>query len=64
MNQDYLLAIDNGTQSVRALLFDTQGKLVDKTQVMMTTYTTPQPGWVENDPEEFWRALCSACQSG
>ena len=62
MNQDYLLAIDNGTQSVRALLFDTQGNLVDKTQVMMTTYTSPQPGWVENDPEEFWRALCSACQ--
>ena len=60
---DYLLAIDNGTQSVRALLFDPQGNLVDKTQVMMTTYTSPQPGWVENDPEDFWRALCQACNA-
>lgn len=58
---DYLLAIDNGTQSVRALLFDPQGNLVDKAQVMMTTYASPQPGWVENAPEDFWRALCQAC---
>ena len=60
--KNYLLTIDNGTQSVRALLFDTEGNLVDKTQVMMSTYASPQAGWVENDPEEFWRALCSACQ--
>ena len=61
-NKNYLLTIDNGTQSVRALLFDTEGNLVDKTQVMMSTYQSPNAGWVENDPEEFWRALCSACQ--
>ena len=58
----YLLAIDNGTQSVRALLFDLQGNLVDKAQVMIDSYRSPQPGWVENDPEAFWQALCQACQ--
>jgi sugar (pentulose or hexulose) kinase len=62
MSNDYLLAIDNGTQSVRALIFDLQGHLVDKAQVEITSYQSPEPGWVENDPEEFWRALCQACQ--
>lgn len=62
MNKTYLLAIDNGTQSVRALLFDLHGNLVDKAQVAIDTYRSAQPGWVENDPEAFWQSLCQACQ--
>jgi sugar (pentulose or hexulose) kinase len=62
MSKTYLLAIDSGTQSVRALLFDLQGNLVDKAQVTITSYQSPQPGWMENDPEAFWQALCDACQ--
>jgi len=62
MTQPYLLAIDNGTQSVRALLFDLHGNLVDKAQVQISTYQSPQPGWMENDPEAFWQTLCQACQ--
>ena len=62
MNQTYLLAIDNGTQSVRALLFDLHGNLVDKAQVTITTYQSSEPGWMENDPEAFWQTLCQACQ--
>ena len=63
MTAPYLLAIDNGTQSVRALLFDLHGNLVDKAQVQIATYQSPQPGWMENDPEAFWQTLCQACQS-
>ncbi|MDO8448293.1 MAG: FGGY-family carbohydrate kinase [Rhodoferax sp.] len=62
MSKTYLLAIDNGTQSVRALLFDLHGNLVDKAQVTIDTYQSPQPGWMENDPEAFWQAMCQACQ--
>ena len=62
MNPRYILAIDNGTQSVRALIFDLQGNLVDKAQVAIDTYQSPQPGWVENDPEAFWLSLSTACQ--
>ena len=62
MSKTYLLAIDNGTQSVRAMLFDLQGNLVDKAQVAIVNYQSPQPGWMENDPEAFWQALCQACQ--
>ena len=61
MNKSYLLAIDNGTQSVRALLFDLQGNLVDKAQVLIGSYRSVEPGWMENDPEAFWQALCQAC---
>ncbi|MDD5325967.1 MAG: FGGY-family carbohydrate kinase [Polaromonas sp.] len=57
-----ILAIDNGTQSVRALLFDLHGNLVDKAQVVIDSYQSPEPGWMENDPEAFWQALCQACQ--
>lgn len=62
MSQPYLLAIDCGTQSVRALVFDAGGHLVDKAQVMLDGYEAPQPGWAECDPEDFWRAVCRACQ--
>lgn len=62
MSGDYLLAIDNGTQSVRALIFDARGHLVDKAQVAIESYVSPQPGWVECDPQAFWQALCTACQ--
>ena len=62
LTKTYLLAIDNGTQSVRALLFDLQGNLVDKAQVAIDSYQSPQPGWLENDPEAFWQSLCQACQ--
>jgi len=62
MSNDYLLAIDCGTQSVRALIFDLRGHLVDKAQVEIASYQAPQPGWLENDPDQFWAVLCQACQ--
>ena len=61
-NQTYILAIDSGTQSVRALLFDLRGNLVERVRVPIEPYTSPQPGWAEQDPEYFWEALCEACQ--
>lgn len=62
MHNEYLLAIDNGTQSVRALLFDLRGHLIEKAQVNLNNYEQPKPGWMEHDPEEFWRSLCAACR--
>lgn len=57
-----LLAIDNGTQSVRALLFDLQGELVARSQVALDAYRSPQPGWHEHDVDAYWHALCQACR--
>jgi sugar (pentulose or hexulose) kinase len=59
---ELLLAIDSGTQSVRALLFDLTGNLVARVQVPFTEYKTPQPGWLEHDGELYWQAAASACQ--
>ena len=57
-----ILAIDNGTQSVRALLFDTQGNLVGKGKQEIEPYFSEQPGWAEQHPEYFWENLGKACQ--
>ncbi|HET9097609.1 MAG TPA: FGGY-family carbohydrate kinase [Candidatus Baltobacteraceae bacterium] len=63
MSADLLLAIDNGTQSVRALVFDARGELLARTRVELNGYSSPQPGWHEHDPNAFWTAVCSACQA-
>jgi len=58
-----LLAIDNGTQSARALVFDPRGNLLAKQRVPIEPYYSTAPGLAEQDPEIFWRAVCEACQS-
>jgi sugar (pentulose or hexulose) kinase len=62
MAGEYILAIDNGTQSVRALLFDLRGQLVDKVRVPIEPYYATHPGWAEQSPAYFWDSLCAACQ--
>jgi sugar (pentulose or hexulose) kinase len=57
-----LLAIDNGTQSVRALLFDPRGKLIAKQRVPIEPYYSDAPGLAEQKPQVFWNAVCQACQ--
>ncbi|NMM27570.1 MAG: carbohydrate kinase [Glaciimonas sp.] len=62
MHRQYILSIDNGTQSVRALLFDLHGNIVGKAQVHLEAYFSEHPGWAEHDPEDYWQAVCTACQ--
>jgi sugar (pentulose or hexulose) kinase len=58
-----LLAIDVGTQSARAIVFDVQGNLLARAQrVFEPTYVSPQPGWAEQDPEIYWSAVGEACR--
>ena len=49
----YILALDQGTTSSRAILFDKAGKIVAKAQHDFTQIY-PKPGWVEHDPLEIW----------
>jgi sugar (pentulose or hexulose) kinase len=61
LSKDLLLAIDNGTQSVRALLFDPAGDLVAKSRVVLDGYVVAHPGWHEHDAESFWTHASAAC---
>ncbi len=60
--KDLILAIDFGTQSVRALLFDIQGNLLAKHRTPIEAYFSNAPGLAEQHPNVFWDALCQACQ--
>src|ERR1700692_957015 len=58
---DYLLAIDQGTTSTRALVFDAIGavKHIARRELRQIY---PRPGWVEHDPEEIWQAVVATCK--
>lgn len=63
MSAAHLLAIDVGTQSVRAIVFDQQGCLLAKAQrPLEPAYVSPHPGWAEQDAEQYWNAVAGACR--
>ncbi|MCM4162329.1 MULTISPECIES: glycerol kinase GlpK [unclassified Arenibacter] len=51
--EKYILALDQGTTSSRAVIFDQKGDIVSIAQKEFTQYF-PKPGWVEHDPVEIW----------
>ncbi|HEV3204699.1 MAG TPA: glycerol kinase GlpK [Gemmataceae bacterium] len=56
MANRYLLAIDQGTTSTRAVIFDAGGRQIGSAGRELTQHY-PQPGWVEHDPEEIWESV-------
>jgi len=59
---NYILSVDCGTQSVRAMIFDTEGRLRSYARVPIRPYVSPRPGWAEQDPDYYWISLCEACR--
>lgn len=57
----FILAIDQGTTSTRAIIFSREGKIISQHQQEIKQYF-PQEGWVEHDPEEIWRTTLVCCQ--
>ena len=53
MNDQYILALDQGTSSSRAIVFDHEGNIRSTAQMEFTQYF-PKPGWVEHNPMEIW----------
>ena len=53
MEKQYLIALDQGTTSSRAILFDAAQRMVGMAQREFTQHY-PRPGWVEHDPMEIW----------
>ena len=56
MLKEYIMAIDEGTTSTRAMIFDHKGHKVSTSQKEFSQYF-PQPGWVEHKAEEIWHAV-------
>lgn len=57
----YLLALDQGTSSSRAIIFDVQGRVVTVAQKEFTQHF-PRPGWVEHDAMEIWHTQLEVAQ--
>ncbi|APX93336.1 glycerol kinase [Halomonas sp. 1513] len=57
----YLLAIDQGTTSSRAILFDRQANVVDVAQQEFPQHF-PEDGWIEHDPDDIWQSVEQTCR--
>lgn len=57
----YLLAIDQGTTSSRAIVFDTDGHIIASSQQEFPQIF-PHDGWVEHDPEAIWQTTLATCR--
>ncbi len=57
----YVLALDQGTTSSRAILFDKKGNIVATEQQEFTQFY-PKPGWVEHDAKEIWQTQLKVAQ--
>ncbi|PIC80049.1 glycerol kinase [Sporosarcina sp. P18a] len=58
MTKKYILALDQGTTSSRAILFDKKGNIFHTAQQEFTQYF-PQSGWVEHNADEIWSSILS-----
>ena len=61
MSKQYILALDQGTTSSRAILFDHQGRATAVAQQEFEQLF-PQPGWVEHRPEDIWSSQLNAAR--
>lgn len=59
MSQQYILALDQGTTSSRAILFDREGRVAAVAQQEFEQLY-PRPGWVEHRPEDIWSSQLNA----
>ncbi len=55
MSDQFVLTLDEGTTSARAILFNKKGEIVASSQKEFRQIY-PKPGWVEHDPEEIWKS--------
>jgi glycerol kinase len=62
MKPTHVLAIDQGTTSSRAIVFDRRLRVVGVAQREFAQHF-PKPGWVEHDPEEIWKSVVATCRA-
>ena len=58
MEKKYIMSIDQGTTSTRAIIWDKKGTIISSSQRELMQYY-PEPGWVEHDANEIWISVQS-----
>lgn len=58
----YLIGIDIGTSGTKSILMDADGKLIASATAQYPLQQ-PQNGWAEQDPEDWWEAVCTTLRS-
>ncbi|MBW1892587.1 MAG: hypothetical protein JRI91_02655 [Deltaproteobacteria bacterium] len=61
-NEELIMAIDSGTQSVRAALVNYSGEITHLVKNEIEPYFSERPGWTEQNPEYYWEMLCKTCK--
>ncbi len=61
MDAEIILAIDCGTQSLRTILFNHEGRVRGGVKIPYPPYESSRPGWAEQDPGRFWNAVIEGC---
>jgi xylulokinase len=59
---EYFLAYDIGTSSVKTILVDSLGNILTSA-IENYPLQTPNPGWVEQNPEDYWKAVCTSTKN-
>lgn len=62
MERKFVIAHDVGTSSVKAVLIDIEGEIIASSEEEYG-FTYPNPGWVEQDPEDYWKAIVTSTKS-
>lgn len=60
-NLTTILSIDCGTQSLRTHIFDLKGNLLASEKIEYLPYFSEKPGWAEQNPDVFYKSLCTGC---
>ena len=61
-DKQYVLVIDAGTQSIRAVIIDLEGNICEIDRTIVEPYYSEQPGYAEQDAEYLWDVLCQTTQ--
>lgn len=58
MEKEFIMAVDSGTQSVRAIVYDLEGRELAVAQAPHDPYFSLKPGWAEQKPDDYWKKFC------